>query len=83
MKMKQDSFEKVAQSISLSKLKSIAERLRAGQEPTIDEANYAQKFVKTIPRDSVIYWLEQLLEVMDSDGDRQRVSQFIANLKGN
>lgn len=83
MKMKQDGFEKAAQSIALSKLKSIAERLRSGHEPSIEEANYAQKFVKTIPRDSVVYWLEQLHEVMDSEADRQRVAQFIENLKGN
>lgn len=79
---KQDGCEKVAQSITLSKLKSIAERLRAGKEPTIEEANYSQKFIRTIPRDSVVYWIEQLHEVMDSQGDRDKVAQFVNNLKG-
>lgn len=72
-----------ANAITLSKLKAIAERLHTkGQEPTTDEARFAATFVNSVKVETVIRWLEQLMDVMECDEDRVTVGRLIANLKG-
>lgn len=78
-----DAAKQAASAITLSKLKSIAERLHNGnREPTTAEARFAATFVDQVRVDTMCRWLEQLRDTLECDKDVEKLEIFIANLRG-
>lgn len=80
---KTDAAKQAASAITLSKLKSIAERLHTGKrEPTTAEARFAATFVDQVRVDTMCRWLEQLRDTLECDKDVAKLEMFISNLRG-
>jgi len=76
-----DAVAKAANAVALTKMKRIAERIRQGEEPTISEASFAMKFTQSVQLASLIGWLEQLRDAMDTEEDSEKVQRFIDNMR--
>jgi phosphoribosylformylglycinamidine (FGAM) synthase-like enzyme len=83
METKDDAVVRAASAITLSKLRSIAERLHSGgREPTTEEARFAATFVDHVRVDTLCRWLEKLRDAMECGADAAKLDTFISNLRG-
>jgi len=71
----------LANSIAMMKFKSIANKAASGEELSVGEARFAQQFAEFISLRSLLKWLEQLRETMDTEEDAGKVQQFMDNIK--
>ena len=73
--------EQTANAIVLHKLRAIAKRTAEGREPSVREANYAQKFTKTVSVRKLVEWIDDLIKLLECTEDKELMKQFKDNLE--